>query len=181
MNMEIEDKDFVAPEEDTEPERERDAEEVEEIFVKEPKEEPPERISKGVRKKRELTEAQREGLRKGREKMKARRLAKLKEQVREEVIAEAPESKPARKIIRDKQIEKMRKALEEKESAMRKQKRERYDSLKYKVLGSMTSVKDFDTLSNLLEEITEDDIYDDEILKTKINDLFTRVHGKPLR
>ena len=113
--------------------------------------------------------------------MKARRLAKLKEQVREEVIAEAPESKPARKIIRDKQIEKMRKALEEKESAMRKQKRERYDSLKYKVLGSMTSVKDFDTLSNLLEEITEDDIYDDEILKTKINDLFTRVHGKPLR
>jgi len=180
MNMEIEDKDFVAPEEDSEPERERDAEEVEEIFVKEPKEEPPQK-PKGVRKKRELTEAQREGLRKGREKMKARRLAKLKEQVREEVIAEAPESRPARKIIRDKQIEKMRKALEEKESAIRKQKRERYDSLKYKVLGSMTSVKDFDTLSNLLEEITDDDIYDDEILKTKINDLFTRVHGKPLR
>jgi len=32
-----------------------------------------------------------------------------------------------------------------------------------------------------LEEITEDDIYDDEILRTKINDLFKRVNGKGLR
>ena len=130
MNMEIEPKapeDYVEEEPDSEPERERDAEEVEEIFIKE----------KPVRKKRELTDAQREGLRKGREKMKARRLAKMKEEITE--------------------------------------------SLKYKVLESMTSVKEFDNLSNLLEEITEDDIYDDEILRTKINDLFTRVNGKGLR
>ena len=75
----------------------------------------------------------------------------------------------------------MRKRLEDRESATRKVKRDRYDALKYKVLESMTSVKEFDNLSNLLEEITEDDIYDDEILRTKINDLFKRVNGKGLR
>ena len=174
MNMEIEPKaeggDYVEEEPDSEPERERDAEEVEEIFIKE----------KPVRKKRELTDAQREGLRKGREKMKARRLAKMKEQITEEVIAKAPPS-VKRKVIKDKQISAMRKRLEDRESATRKVKRDRYDALKYKVLESMTSVKEFDNLSNLLEEITEDDIYDDEILRTKINDLFTRVNGKGLR
>ena len=174
MNMEIEEK-YVEEEPDSEPERERDAEEVEEIFIKEPKEAP----EKPIRKKRELTDAQREGLRKGREKMKARRLAKLKEQVKEEVLATAP-PEVKKKVIKDKTISAMRKRLEEREAGVRKQKRDRFDALKYKVLESMTSVKDFDNLSNLLEEITEDDIYDDEILKTKINDLFKRVHGKGL-
>jgi hypothetical protein len=175
MNMEIEPKaeDYVEEEPDSEPERERDAEEVEEIFIKEAP-------AKPVRKKRELTDAQREGLRKGREKMKARRLAKMKEQITEEVIAKAPPS-VKRKVIKDKQISAMRKRLEDRESATRKVKRDRYDALKYKVLESMTSVKEFDNLSNLLEEITEDDIYDDEILRTKINDLFKRVNGKGLR
>jgi len=176
MRMEIEPKapeDYVEEEPDSEPERERDAEEVEEIFIKEAP-------AKPVRKKRELTDAQREGLRKGREKMKARRLAKMKEEITEEVIAKAPPS-VKRKVIKDKQISAMRKRLEDRESATRKVKRDRYDSLKYKVLESMTSVKEFDNLSNLLEEITEDDIYDDEILRTKINDLFKRVNGKGLR
>ena len=170
--MEIEEK-YVEEEPDSEPERERDAEEVEEIFIKEAP-------AKPVRKKRELTDAQREGLRKGREKMKARRLAKMKEEITEEVIAKAPPS-VKRKVIKDKQISAMRKRLEDRESATRKVKRDRYDALKYKVLESMTSVKEFDNLSNLLEEITEDDIYDDEILRTKINDLFKRVNGKGLR
>tara|TARA_R110001592_G_scaffold119345_2_gene322332 strand:+ start:5039 stop:5572 length:534 start_codon:yes stop_codon:yes gene_type:complete len=177
--MEIEPKaeggDYVEEEPDSEPERERDAEEVEEIFIKEAP-------AKPVRKKRELTDAQREGLRKGREKMKARRLAKMKEEITEEVVmkSQAPPS-VKRKVIKDKQISAMRKRLEDRESATRKVKRDRYDALKYKVLESMTSVKEFDNLSNLLEEITEDDIYDDEILRTKINDLFKRVNGKGLR
>ena len=39
----------------------------------------------------------------------------------------------------------------------------------------MTSVKDFDTLAELLEEIEEDEIYDDEILKNKLNQLFKKL------
>ncbi len=58
---------------------------------------------------------------------------------------------------------------------LRRQKRTRFEKLKTQVLESMTSVKDFDHLAELLDEIEEDDIYDDEVLKTKLNTLFRKI------
>jgi len=59
--------------------------------------------------------------------------------------------------------------------SVKKEKKSRFTKLKYQVLESMESVKDFDRLSDLLDEIDEEDIYDDEVLKTRLNDLFQKV------
>ena len=62
---------------------EKTAEEVEEIFIKEPKAKP--------KKKYKLSEAQIEGLRKGREKMREKRRLKFKEELRKELEMEKAE------------------------------------------------------------------------------------------
>jgi len=148
---------------------ERDAEEVEEIFVKE-------LPTKSNRKP--LSEAQLEGLRKGREKMKARRRAKMKEELAKELEREKEEQTEAKQAKREKMPSKLlsiRKKLLERESTAKKEKMSKFNSLKYQVLESMTSVKEFDRLSDLLDEIDEEDVYDDEVLKTKLNGLFKRI------
>ena len=47
--------------------------------------------------------------------------------------------------------------------------------MKMKVLENMKTVKEFDELSEMLEEIDDDDIADDARLKKKLNDLFKRI------
>ena len=47
--------------------------------------------------------------------------------------------------------------------------------MKMKVLENMKTVKEFDELSEMLDEISDDDIADDNKLKKKLNDLFKRV------
>ena len=42
-------------------------------------------------------------------------------------------------------------------------------------LENMKTVKEFDELSGLLDEIDDDDITDDNKLKKKLNDLFKRI------
>ena len=46
------------------------------------------------------------------------------------------------------------------------------DEMKMKVLENMKTVKEFDELSELLEEIDDEDIADDNRLKRKLNDSF---------
>ena len=148
---------------------ERDAEEVEEIFVKE-------LPTKSNRKP--LSDAQLEGLRKGREKMKARRRAKMKEELAKELEREKEEQteiKQAKHAQRPSKLLSIRKKLLERESAVKKEKMSKFNTLKYQVLESMTSVKEFDRLADLLDEIDEEDVYDDEVLKTKLNGLFQRI------
>ncbi len=151
---------------------ERDAEEVEEIFIKELPE------ADSTPKKKQLTEAQIEGLRKGREKMKARRRQKIKEELAKELEEERERNAMVKELKQKELPPKLanaRRRLMEKENATKKAKRTRFEKLKTQVLESMTSVKDFDHLAELLDEIEEDDIYDDEVLKTKLNTLFRKI------
>ena len=152
------------------PPLERDAEEVEEIFIKELPETTP--------KKKQLSEAQIEGLRKGREKMKARRRQKIKDELAKELEEERERNAMVKELKQKELPPKLataRRRLMEKENASKKAKRTRFEKLKTQVLESMTSVKDFDHLAELLDEIDEDDIYDDEVLKTKLNVLFRKI------
>ena len=149
---------------------ERDAEEVEEIFIKE--------LPDPTPKKKQLTEAQLEGLRKGREKMKARRRQKIKEELARELEEERERNAMVKELKQKELPPKLanaRRRLMEKENATKKAKRTRFEKLKTQVLESMTSVKDFDQLAELLDEIDEEDIYDDEVLKNKLNTLFRKI------
>ena len=100
--------------------KEKSADEVEDIFIKElpPDDEPQteaERVKKG---KRVLTKAQIEGLKKGREKMKARRKQKLKDEMKEELKAEKEEpieSKAKKPTVLPPTLASLRKKLEEAE------------------------------------------------------------------
>jgi len=159
-------------EEQQDPSIERNADDVEEIFVKE-------LPTKSTRKP--LSEAQLEGLKKGREKMKARRRQKLKDDLEKELERERAEKTEEREQ-RERKKEQLpsrllsvRKKLLDREMSVKKEKKSRFTKLKYQVLESMESVKDFDRLSDLLDEIDEEDIYDDEVLKTRLNDLFQKV------
>ncbi len=149
---------------------ERDAEQVEEIFIKE--------LPDTTPKKKQLSEAQIEGLRKGREKMKARRRQKIKDELERELEEEREKNAMVKEIKQKDLPPKLataRRRLMEKENATKKAKRSRFEKLKTQVLESMTSVKDFDHLADLLDEIDEEDIYDDEVLKTKLNTLFRKI------
>lgn len=149
---------------------ERDAEQVEEIFIKE--------LPDTTPKKKQLSEAQIEGLRKGREKMKARRRQKIKDELARELEEEREKNAMVKEIKQKDLPPKLataRRRLMEKENATKKAKRSRFEKLKTQVLESMTSVKDFDHLADLLDEIDEEDIYDDEVLKTKLNTLFRKI------
>ena len=149
---------------------ERDAEEVEEIFIKE--------LPEATPKKKQLTEAQIEGLRKGREKMKARRRQKIKDELAKELEEERERNAMVKELKQKELPPKLataRRRLMEKENATKKAKRTRFEKLKTQVLESMTSVKDFDHLAELLDEIDEEDIYDDEVLKKKLNTLFRKI------
>ncbi len=149
---------------------ERDAEQVEEIFIKE--------LPDTTPKKKQLSEAQIEGLRKGREKMKARRRQKIKDELARELEEEREKNAMVKEIKQKDLPPKLataRRRLMEKENATKKAKRSRFEKLKTQVLESMTSVKDFDHLAELLDEIDEEDIYDDEVLKTKLNTLFRKI------
>lgn len=152
---------------------EKTAEEVEEIFIKEPKESP-----KGKRKYK-LTDGQLEGLKKGREKMREKRRQKFKEELRKELemdkaeLAEPAEELPKKQL--PKGLAKIRARLEQRETVNRVEKRNKFNTMKMKVLENMKTVKEFDELSEMLEEIDDDDIADDARLKKKLNDLFKRV------
>ncbi len=151
------------------PSIERNADDVEEIFVKE-------LPTKSTRKP--LSEAQLEGLKKGREKMKARRRQKLKDDLEKELERERSEKTEVQERKKEQlpsRLLSVRKKLLDREMSVKKEKKSRFTKLKYQVLESMESVKDFDRLSDLLDEIDEEDIYDDEVLKTRLNDLFQKV------
>ena len=174
MEMEIEPKEIIdisSDRSDTEEGiKEKTAEEVEEIFIKEPKEKP--------KKKYQLTEGQLEGLRKGREKMREKRKQKMREEMKKELEAEKAEpvelAEPAKKQL-PKSLAKIRARLEQREMVNRVEKRNKFNNMKMKVLENMKTVKEFDELSELLEEIDDEDIADDNRLKKKLNDLFKRV------
>lgn len=174
MDMEIRPHESGEERSDTEGEEaplvERDAEQVEEIFIKE--------LPDTTPKKKQLSEAQIEGLRKGREKMKARRRQKIKDELARELEEEREKNAMVKEIKQKDLPPKLataRRRLMEKENATKKAKRSRFEKLKTQVLESMTSVKDFDHLAELLDEIDEEDIYDDEVLKTKLNTLFRKI------
>lgn len=176
MDMEIRPHESGEERSDTEGEEaplvERDAEQVEEIFIKELPE------ADSTPKKKQLSEAQIEGLRKGREKMKARRRQKIKDELARELEEEREKNAMVKEIKQKDLPPKLataRRRLMEKENATKKAKRSRFEKLKTQVLESMTSVKDFDHLADLLDEIDEEDIYDDEVLKTKLNTLFRKI------
>lgn len=159
-------------EDEAEPIKERTADEVEEIFVK-PKE-------KG---KKKLSAAQIEGLRKGREKMREKRRLRLKEELKKELEAEKSEAteevalveQELPKKVLPRGLAKIRAKLQQQETVNRVEKRTKFNAMKMKVLENMKTVKEFDELSELLEEIDDDDIADDNRLKGKLNDLFKRV------
>ena len=74
-----------------------------------------------------------------------------------------------------KSLAKIRARLQQREAQSRTEKRNKFEAMKMKVLENMKTVKEFDKLSELLEEIDDDDIADDNRLKRKLNDLFKRV------
>jgi len=175
MEMEIEPKEIIdisSDRSDTEEGiKEKTAEEVEEIFIKEPKEKP--------KKKYKLSEGQIEGLRKGREKMREKRRQKMRDELKKEMEAEktaeieVPEELPKKQL--PKSLAKIRARLEQRETVNRVEKRNKFNTMKMKVLENMKTVKEFDELSELLDEVNDEDIADDNRLKKKLNDLFKRV------
>ncbi len=99
---------------------ERDAEEVEEIFIKELPE------ADSTPKKKQLTEAQIEGLRKGREKMKARRRQKIKDELAKELEEERERNAMVKELKQKELPPKLataRRRLMEKENATKKAKK----------------------------------------------------------
>jgi hypothetical protein len=86
---------------------------------------------------------------------------------------EVPEQ-PAKKEL-PKSLAKIRARLEQRETVNRVEKRNKFNTMKMKVLENMKTVKEFDELSEMLEEIDDDDIADDARLKKKLNDLFKRI------
>ena len=139
----------------------------EEIFVK------------PVKKKRQLTEKQKEALANGRAKAKAKRDAvKAKEA---EKVAMTKLRKEQRDIEKAKAIEatgrsNKKEKLTQQESAREKvrkmeydRKYKKYNDKKTEILGKCESVAQFDTITRILNGVSEEDIMDGDKLKHKLH------------
>ena len=125
-----------------------------------------------LKKKRVLTEKQKEALAKGRARVSANRKAKDKTSV--ELKTEQREEK---RVLSKKQLE----ALETvKKNENKKNKLDNWDEKKSKILSTMPDVKSYDLLNNYLDNISEDDILDDKKLKNKIGQMAKHLHDRTL-
>jgi hypothetical protein len=159
-------------------------------------------LDKPVKKKRVLTDKQKEGLARGRAKVKANREAKLKEKLEAELNKEKKkeEAKAKRELkkkeaegLKLQQTEKTTQKAEKKvkisnqEEALnrikareRQKKIDAFHSLKYKCLESLPDEKSFKALDTVLTNtITEDDICGNPMdLKKKVGQLIVNVRKK---
>tara|TARA_R100000773_G_C4215468_1_gene114279 strand:+ start:341 stop:871 length:531 start_codon:yes stop_codon:yes gene_type:complete len=156
-----------------------DTEDNVEIEVKEFKEE--EVFKKPEKKKRVLTEKQKEALAAGRAKAKAKR----------DAIRRAEDEKKALKKVRKEQKDIAKaKELELKNKAEKKEKQQgqdvvrekirkqeyekklkKYTAVKNEVLGKCATVKQYDALNTILANVSEEDIMDDSKMKNKLHSI----------
>lgn len=134
----------------------------EEIFEKPP-----------PKKKRVLTEKQKEALAKGRAKVKSNRN-----------VVKNMESQEIKQIEREEKRVLSKKQQEALETVMKnenkKNKLETWDDMKSKMLSTMPDVNSYDLLNNYLDKLSEDDIMDDKKLKNKIGQMAKHLHDRTL-
>jgi hypothetical protein len=124
------------------------------------------------KKKRELTDKQKEALAKGREKAKAKRLEKLKEEAE---IKAAKEQKAVIKSTAKKTRSEQARARVQ--GTSRRKKVEDFHNKKYEILENLDSEKDFDELEKALD-IDEDIISDRTKLKKYLGDMIVANGGR---
>lgn len=150
-----------------------------ECQVKEFKEE--EVFKKPEKKKRVLTEKQKEALAAGRAKAKAKRDAIRKAE--EEKLALKKVKKEQKDIAKAKELELANKAEKKKKKQgqdlvrekIKKQEYEKklkkYTDVKNEVLGKCSSVKQYDALNTILANVSEEDIMDEGKMKNKLHSI----------
>ena len=159
-------------------------------------------VKKPEKKKRVLTEAQKEGLARGRAKMKAMRDAKKREALEKELEKEKKKEEAKKKReLKKKEAEGLKLQMEEKKT-QRKEKKEKlskqqealsrinarnrqkqideFHALKYKCLENLPDETTFKALDSVLtKSITEDDICGDrDKLRQKVANLIVNVRKK---
>jgi len=136
-------------------------------------------FNKPVRKKRVLTDKQKEALANGRAKAKAKRDA---------IKAQEAEKVAMKKIKKEQKDIQKATAIEAKNKQTRKEKtteqvgvrekirkmeydrkHKRYNAIKDEVLGKCESVAQYDTLTRILNGVNEEDIMDESKLKNKLH------------
>jgi len=124
------------------------------------------------KKKRELTDKQKEALAKGREKAKQKRLTKLKD------AADIKAAKEQKAVIKS-NAKKTRseQARARVQGTQRKKKVESFHNSKYDILENMESEADFDQLEKALN-IDEDIIADRSRLKSYLGEMITQNGGQ---
>lgn len=159
-------------------------------------------IKKPEKKKRVLTDAQKEGLAKGRAKMKAMRDAKKREAIEKELAKEKKKEEAKKKREQKKKEAEGLKLQNEEKTIQKKEKKEKitkqqealsrinarnrqkqiddFHSLKYKCLESLPNETSFKALDTVLtKSITEDDICGDRNqLRQKVAKLIVDVRKK---
>jgi hypothetical protein len=150
-----------------------------ELQVRELKEE--EIFKKPEKKKRILTDKQKEALAAGRAKAKAKRDAIKKAE--DEKIALKKVKKEQRDIAKAKELENANKAEKKKKSAgqdvvrekIKKQEYEKklkkFTDVKNEVLGKCETVKQYDALNTILQHVNEEDIMDEGKMKNKLHSI----------
>ena len=135
--------------------------------------------------KRQLTEKQKEALAEGRRKAKAKRQAKLEDEAKaaamKQIKKEQKDIEKANKVAA-KEKDSKKKKLTQQEQAREKvklfekeKKVKKYDDLKASVMEKCSSVAEFDCMAKILSNISEEDILDDNKLKSKIGSYISSV------
>ena len=133
----------------------------EEIFQKPP-----------PKKKRVLTEKQKEALAKGRARVRENKKAKDKTSV---------ELKTEQREEKKKLTKKQQEALEVvKKTEFKKKKNDEWDDKKSKILATMPDEKSFNLLNNYLDTIKEEDVLDDKLLRKRIGQMAKHLHDRTL-
>ena len=160
-----------------------DTEEPIKIEIKTIKEE--EIFDKKPKGKRTLTDKQKKALAEGRARAKAKREAKIKEDAKTQALKELKkQQKDIEKAekINSKQKETKKKKLTQQEAAREKVKEferqkniKKYNDVKTAVLEKMQSVKEFDAMTKILDNIKDEDIQDPKKMKAKLSSYISSV------
>lgn len=152
----------------------------------------PEAVLKRERRKKKLSEAQLAALEKGRMKVQENKRKKDLKKKRDELLAKAVKRKEEKEFIDNgikqnksakalkTEIKKSTKETKIREKLLEKKKKKewetqrqaRWELMREDALNRCETIEDFDELSEHLNTVETDDIFDDEKLKSKLNKIY---------
>ena len=130
-------------------------------------------FDKAPKKKRELSEKQKEALAKGRQKVKDKRMTKMKE------AAEVKAAKELKAVEKTKAKQtRMEQARSKVQTTARRKKIEKFNNHKYSILENFDNENDFNDFARAMDSIDEDLMASPKKLKKYLGDMITANGGK---